>query len=210
VTTTVAVLVSVVPVPLSVPGAAPPSFWVTPNQGSAPITNALLAGVATMVAVLPEATEAVTDAPVDAVPPLIVTEHQLRKFLTVRVTLPPPPSDPPSAGGAPVSPPDDPLELLLDPPLLELELLDPELLELELLLDTPLELLLEPPLDTPLELVFPASSSEVVAGGGDELLLHAMAPATANTAMLPTPTQFIRFIVLILKASVRAFYTREG
>jgi hypothetical protein len=49
-TTTVAVLVSVVPVPLSVPGAAPPSFWVTPNHGSAPISNAALAGVATMLA----------------------------------------------------------------------------------------------------------------------------------------------------------------
>src|SRR5580658_6941250 len=76
VTTTIAVLVSATPVPLSAPGAAPPSFWVTPNQGSAPIANAMLAGSATMVAAVPGATEAVTDEPVEAAPPLIDTEHQ--------------------------------------------------------------------------------------------------------------------------------------
>jgi hypothetical protein len=37
--------------------------------------KAELAGVTTIVAVLPVATDAVTDAAVDAAPPLIVTEH---------------------------------------------------------------------------------------------------------------------------------------
>jgi hypothetical protein len=145
-TTTVAVLVSVVPVPLSVPGAAPPSFWATPNQGSAPIMNAALAGIATMVAVLPGATDAVTVAPVDAVPPLIVTEHQLKKFITVSVT--------------------------------------------SLLLDPPLELLL------PVAVSADASDGVVIGGEG---LLHATAPARANATVPATPSQFIRFIVLIVK-----------
>lgn len=48
-----------------------------------------------MVAVLPTATLAVTDAAVDAAPALIVTEHQLRKFMTVSVAV--------AAGGPPVS-----------------------------------------------------------------------------------------------------------
>ena len=43
-----AVLVSVAPVPTSVPGAAPPSFSLSPNQGSAPMANPLK-GVTTMV-----------------------------------------------------------------------------------------------------------------------------------------------------------------
>jgi hypothetical protein len=191
-TTTVAVVVSVTPVPTSVPGAAPPSFWVTPNHGSAPIWNEPLAGFATMVAVLPGATDAVTVAPVDAMPPLMLTEHQLMKFLTVSVTLPPPPS------ATPVSPLEEPLELLLDP---LLELLDEPL---ELVLDPPLELVLEPlelvpePLpDPPLELLFPPS-----AGAGDELLLHEAAPATASVAIAATPSQSLRLIVLILKASM--------
>jgi hypothetical protein len=59
------------------------------------MVNAALAGVTTMVAVLPTATLAVTDAAVDAAPALIVTEHQLRKFMTVSVAV--------AAGGAPVS-----------------------------------------------------------------------------------------------------------
>jgi hypothetical protein len=104
VTTTVAVVVSLVPVPLSVPGAAPPSSCVTPSQGSAPIWKAELAGVATIVAVLPAATDAVTLEPVDALPPLIVTEHQLKKFITVRVTSPPPPPSPAVAAWASVPP----------------------------------------------------------------------------------------------------------
>jgi hypothetical protein len=93
VTTTVAVLVSVAPAPMSVPGAAPPSFWVTPNHGFAPMMNVEAgAGVATMVAVLPGATEAVTVGPVEAVPPLMATEHHESKFMTVSVTpLPPSP-----------------------------------------------------------------------------------------------------------------------
>jgi hypothetical protein len=37
---------------------------------------------------LPAGTDALTVAPVDAVPPLIATEHQLRKFMTVRVVPP--------------------------------------------------------------------------------------------------------------------------
>jgi hypothetical protein len=45
--------------------------------------------VATIVATVPAATEAVTVASVDADPPLISTEHQLRKFSTVRVAVPP-------------------------------------------------------------------------------------------------------------------------
>jgi hypothetical protein len=83
VTTTVAVLVSVVPVPTSMPAAAPPSFSVTPNHGSMPMTKEELAGVATIVAVLPEVTDAVTVASVDPVAPLIATEHQFLKFKTV-------------------------------------------------------------------------------------------------------------------------------
>jgi hypothetical protein len=125
---------------------------------------------------------------------LIVTEHQVSKFLTVSVALAPPSdppsvplSAPPSAGGAPVSPLDDPLELPLE----------------LLLLVTPLELLLEPPpellVDTPLELPFPPSSPGLA---GDELLLHATAPATASAAILPTPSQSVRFIVFIVKASM--------
>jgi hypothetical protein len=46
--------------------------------------------VATIVATVPEATEAVTVASVEAVPLLISTEHQLRKFCTVSVAVPPP------------------------------------------------------------------------------------------------------------------------
>lgn len=99
---------------------------------------------------------------------------------------------------APVSPLDEPLELLLDP----LELLD-ELLEL--VLDPLLELVLEPlelVLDPPLEPVPPPSD-----GGGDELLLHEAAPATASVAIDATPSQFLRLIVLILKASMRRAFT---
>jgi hypothetical protein len=40
------------------------------------------------VAILPGVTEAVTVASVDAAPPLISTEHQLRKFITVSVATP--------------------------------------------------------------------------------------------------------------------------
>jgi hypothetical protein len=86
---TVAVDVSLEPPPMSVPVAAPPSFWSTPNQGSAPIWKLALAGVATIVTTLPGATEAVSVAAVDAAPPLIATEHQLRKFMTVSVGAPP-------------------------------------------------------------------------------------------------------------------------
>ena len=143
-TTTVAVLVSVVPLPLSVPAAAPPLFSVTPNHGSGPIMNAALAGIATIVAVVPAPTVAVCVVFVDAVPPLIVTEHQLKKFMTVRVS-PPPPLDP-----------------LLDP-----------LLELA------------------------APSAEASGIVGDELLLHATAPATVSAAMLAIPTQSIRCAVLM-------------
>jgi phosphoribosylcarboxyaminoimidazole (NCAIR) mutase len=73
---------------MSEPGAAPPSFWSTPNQGSVPIWKLLLAGVATIVAMLPGMTDALTVAPVDGAPPLISTEHQLRKFITVSVRAP--------------------------------------------------------------------------------------------------------------------------
>jgi hypothetical protein len=178
VTTTVAVLVSVTPAPLSTPAAAPPSFCVTPNQGSGPIWNEELAGVATMVAVLPTATDEVTDAPVDAVPPLMVTEHHERKFITVSVTLPLPPSlvapsatpasVPPSTGGAPVSPP---LEL---PVPLEL----PELVPLELPVSSGVE------------------ASDGGAAGVDELL---QAPAaTTNAPMLAIPSQPDRPIVMFM------------
>ena len=60
-------------------------FWSTPNHGSGPISKLPSAGVATIVTMLPAVTEAVTVASVDAVPPLIWTEHQLRKFFTVSV-----------------------------------------------------------------------------------------------------------------------------
>src|SRR5580692_9312146 len=76
-TTTVAVLVSTVPASLSKPGAPPPSSPMTPNHGSGPITNMLLAGCTTMLAVLPLGSVAKTDVDVEAAPPLIETEHQL-------------------------------------------------------------------------------------------------------------------------------------
>jgi hypothetical protein len=85
---TVAVDVSLVPLPTSVPGADAPPFWSTPNHGSGPIWKLALDGVATIVATLSGVTEEVTSAPVDAVPPLIATEHQLRKFSTVSVGAP--------------------------------------------------------------------------------------------------------------------------
>ena len=138
-----------------------------------------------MVAVLPGTTEAVTDAEVDGVPPLIVTEHHWVKFRTVSVTLPPPSpppsatllSVPPSAGVLPESV--TPLELPLDEPELD-PLLEPDPL---------------PELDPPPELLPP---SDGVTGAGDELLLHATAPATATSApMLATLSQRIWFIVLI-------------
>ena len=118
------------------------------------------------------------DAAVDAVPPLMVTEHQVSKLRTVSVTPPPSatlPSVPPSAE-VPESVP--PLELPLDEPELD-PLLEPD----------------PPELDPPPELL-PASPG--VAGAGDELLLHATAPATATSApMLATLSQRIWFIVLI-------------
>jgi hypothetical protein len=142
-TTTVAVLVSVAPDPLSVPGAAAPPFCVTPSHGSGPIVKAELAGVTTIVAVLPVATDAVTDGAVDAAPPSIVTEHQLRKFRTWSVTSPFVPAS--GALGASNT---------------------------------------------------AASTGAAGAGAsGDELLLHAAAPAIASAAMLPMPLHPIRFIV---------------
>jgi hypothetical protein len=146
VTTTVAVLVSVAPAPLSMPGAAAPPFCVTPNHGSGPIVKAELAGVTTIVAVLPVATDAVTDAAVDAAPPSIVTEHQLRKFRTWSVT-----SRFVLASGA--------------------------LGASNTAASTG------------------AAGAAGAAGAGDELLLHATAPAIASAAMLPIPLHPIRFIV---------------
>jgi hypothetical protein len=87
---TVAVELSLAPLPTSVPAAAAPPFCSTPNHGSGPIWKLLLDGVATIVAIAPAATEAVTVAAVDADPPLISTEHQLRKFFTVSVAVSPP------------------------------------------------------------------------------------------------------------------------
>ncbi|MGA3120701.1 MAG: hypothetical protein ABSF69_08020 [Polyangiaceae bacterium] len=85
---TVAVELSLAPLPTSVPEAAAPPFWSTPNHGSGPISKLLLAGVATIVATVLAATDAVTVASVDAEPPLIATEHQLRKFSTVTIVVP--------------------------------------------------------------------------------------------------------------------------
>lgn len=76
------------PPPTSVPEAAAPLFWSTPNHGVGPISKLPFAGVATIVTMLPGVTEAETAASVEAVPPLIWTEHQFRKFLTVRVPWP--------------------------------------------------------------------------------------------------------------------------
>ena len=162
-------------------------------------------GVATMVAMLPGATVAVIVASVEAAPPLIFTEHQDRKFITVSVTPLPPsppsatlPSDPPSVGVVPESVPlelplEDPLELPLDEPELD-PLLEP---------DPPLEL------DPPPELLPPSPG---VAGAGDELLLHATAPVTARAPMLPKVNQRIPFIVLIMKPPLRGglLQAREG
>jgi hypothetical protein len=71
---------------------------------------------------------------------------------------------------------------------------------LELPLDPPPELLLDPPLEPLLPVASDDASDDVVVG--DELLLHATAPATANVPMRATVSQFIWFIVLIMKASV--------
>jgi hypothetical protein len=195
VTTTVAVLVSVAPEPLSVPAAAPPSFSLRPNHGSGPIWNVVAGlGVATMVAVPPGATEAVTIGAVEAAPPLMVTEHHASKFRTVRVTFPPPasgvpplpPSPPPSTGGAPVSaaPLELPPEVPFDPPL------DP-LLELA---DPPLELAAAPPL----ELVLASSGVDASDGevAGVELLLQAMVPASVSAPMLVTASQLVRIVCI--------------
>jgi hypothetical protein len=147
---------------------------------------------------LPEATETGMDAAVDAPPPLTVTEHQLSKFRTVSVTLPPP-SPGPASAAAPSAPPSvgaplSPLELPLDP------LLDP-------LLDPPLELPLELPLDPLLELepelllavASPGEASSPGVVAGVELLLHATAPATAKAAIPPIPSQSILLSVAIAK-----------
>jgi hypothetical protein len=191
VTTTVAVLVSVAPEPTSVPAAAPPSFWVTPNQGSSPISNEALAGIATMVAVLPGATEAITLSMVEAAPPLMLTEHQKSKFLTVRVTLPPPPSGvpaspaPPSAvvpESTPLELPDDPLDPLEDP-------LDPPEEDPPELLPDPLPELLAPELLPPSSTVFSV---------GEELLLHATALAAARAPRAAIPSHPSLFEVLFM------------
>ena len=142
--------------------------------------KALLAGVTTIVAVLPTATEAVTVAPVEAVPPLIVTEHQSRKFMTVSVAVVPPAS---------AAPP----ELLLDP--------------LELPLDPPLEPPLDPLLD-PLLPVASAEASDFSAVG-DELLLHARAAAAANAAMPVIPSRFVRMMNPSVETAMDA-YAREA
>jgi hypothetical protein len=186
VTTTVAVLVSVTPEPTSVPAAAAPPFWVTPSQGSAPISNEALAGVATIVAVLPGATEAVSGVMVEAVAPLMLTEHQFKKFATVSVTFPPPSAVPASL--APPSPASAvlasvPLELPEDDPLDPPEEDPPELLP------DPLPELL------PLELLPPASSA---GSGGDELLLHATALAAASAPRAAIPNHPSLFDVLFM------------
>jgi hypothetical protein len=163
-----------------------------------------LAGVATIVAVLPGATETGIMAMVDAMPPLILTEHQLSKFRTVSVTPPPPsdvpPSEPLSTGVEPesVTPLDDPLELPLDEPL-ELPLDDPLELPLE---DPELDPLLDevdPPLEPvpPLELLPPSPFDGVP--GELSSLLQAKAPAAARTPMPANVSKRIRFIVLIMK-----------
>jgi len=185
VTRTVTVLVSVAPEPTSVPAAAAPaSFWVTPNQGSAPISNELEPGVgpgfgvATMVAVLPGATETIGAASLVGVPPLMLTEHHESKFMTVSVTFPPPASAaPPSAPPSAVTPESVPPELPEDP-------LDPPEEDPPELLPDPLPELLAPELP-PLELLPPSSA---VFSAGDELLLHAtaLAAARAPTAAIPS------------------------
>jgi hypothetical protein len=202
VTTTVAVLVSVAPEPTSVPAAAPPSFWVTPNHGSAPISNALLAGVTTIVAVLPGATAAVTVSMVEAVPPLMLTEHQKSKFLTVSVTLPPPPSEVP-ASPAPPSPPLSAVVLASAPPELpEEDPLDPPEEEPPELLPDPLPEL--PPLELPpLELPPPSS---VVPSVGDELLLQAtaLAATSAPTAAIPSHPNLFDVLFMAKPPFIRA------
>jgi len=161
VTTTVAVLVSVAPAPWSMPGAAAPPFCVTPNHGSGPIVKAELAGVTTIVAVLPVATDAVTDAAVDAVPPLIVTEHQLRKFRTWSVTwLLVPSSGALGASNTAAS-------------------------------------------TVAVGAVGVGAVAVGAAVAGDELLLHATAPAVASAAMLAMPLHPILFIVNMARPPIR-------
>jgi hypothetical protein len=201
VTTTVAVLVSVAPEPTSVPAAAPPSFWVTPNHGSGPISNELVPGeaalgfgVATMVAVLPGATEAVTVMEVEAAPPLMLTEHHASKFMTVSVTPPPPPSVVPASPPPPLSavlasvPPELPDEDPLDPPEEDPPELLPELPPLEL-----------PPLELP-----PPSS--VVPSVGDELLLQAtaLAATSAPTAAIPSHPNLFDVLFMAKPPFIRA------
>ena len=197
VTVTVAVLVSVAPDPLSTPEAAPPSFWSTPNQGSVPISNVALAGVALMETA-PAATQMVCDAEFDAVLVPIATEHHESKFLTVSnvpVHPPSPPSPPPPSPPslAPPSPPDE--EPLLEPELLPL--LDPELLPLlDPLLEPELLPLLEPELEPELLplldpelplLVLSLPLSEPELDPPPPLLLPQPPPAPIITATAVTP-----------------------
>lgn len=63
-----------------------PSF---PCHGSGPSSNEELAAIAVSGTLVPLATQAVMDALVEAASPFTVTEHQLSKFSTVRVSHPP-------------------------------------------------------------------------------------------------------------------------
>jgi hypothetical protein len=92
-----------------------------PVHGAFPISKVEFAGSAVSVTV-PSATQAVMSAPVDAVPPATLTEHQASKFFTVSDTgvdplQPPVPPPLPPLPPLPALPPLPPgADVLLHPP----------------------------------------------------------------------------------------------
>lgn len=77
VTSTVVLSVSVVPLPLVVPGSPEPVSADVSCHGAGPISNWLVAGVAAESTV-PLATQTVSEASMEGVPPATVTEHHFR------------------------------------------------------------------------------------------------------------------------------------
>ena len=122
------------------------------------------------------ATDAMMDASVDGVPPLIVTEHHESKFRTVSVT--PPPLSPPPSATPPSDPPSEVPESVsagAPPPARRPAGAPARRAGAGSAAPTPIP---------PPELLPP---SPVIAGAGEGLLLHATAPATATSApMLAT------------------------
>jgi hypothetical protein len=177
-TVTVAVVVSVAPAPVSVPGAAPPAFWSTPNHGSAPMANAVLAGVALMVTG-PAATQMVCVFEFDSGVLPTPTEQPLLStvsatgVLALQPLLPSPPELDAPWSVIPLSSPGAPSLPELDPPS------EPEL-------ELPSVPELEPSLrESELASCGPASCT--VAGDPPPLLLAHPPPAPVSSAMAAMP-----------------------